>query len=295
MINDPAISHFIYVIIKNSVVLGFATGMIGVFITTKENNIFSGSVANASLAGILISVVILKFKADIMLLIPAVIFAILTLSVIRWISRTLNINRLVLKSLIASVTFGLCMMLFSYLRHENIHLSSEFDKFILGDATTLLKDEATIVFYISLISSLIILLFLTRFKAVLFQPELALSSKIPAKFYELLIFIVTLSVTIAGIQIVGIIFIPVLFLIPAIIARLLTKTFFITVVFSGLIGALSAGTGSIISSTIRNISTGPAVIFIAGIIFLISILFHLIKNKKHYSYTLVRGKNDSNL
>lgn len=295
MISDASFLHLFFIILKNSVILGFASGVISVFVTTKEDNVFSGTVANATLVGMLLSIIIIGVNAGGFLVIPTVIMSVFTLYIIRVISKVLDINRMVVKSLIASVTFAFCMVLFSYLRHENSSLSSEFDKFILGEASTLLRDEGNAVFYTCLASIIIIFTMLSRIKAVLFSPELASTSRIYTKFYELLIFILTVAITVVGVQIMGIILIPILFLVPAIISRLWVKSFISIIFLSGLIGAFSVGIGSYVSGISRSLSTGPTSILVIGIIFTISILSVSLKGKLFgkkttYSYILDRGK-----
>ncbi len=289
MLNDILYGYAFHTILKGSAALGFTAGILGVFIITKKSSLMAGASASAALAGMLISAAFTGTRNGSVIMTAAGVMCLLSFFLAKFIADTLKINKFMVHGLIASVNFGLCMVLFTYLRQEKNALAAGMEKFILGEASTLMKSEADAALYVCAASVLITALCIKRFKAVLFSPELARTAHIPSAFYETLMFLMTAAVTIVGIQTVGILFMGALFVIPAVTAGLWTRAFIPAALISGLAGGISGAAGGFLSALQSNISSGPSVIIFAGLLLLISALLApgkglLIKKRAGYFY-----------
>ncbi|MNJ59932.1 High-affinity zinc uptake system membrane protein ZnuB [compost metagenome] len=91
--------------------------------------------------------------------------------------------------------------------------------------------------------------------------------------YEQLLLLLTVVAVVVGIQAVGVVLVAALLITPAVAARYWTDTLGVMVVLAGVFGALSGVTGTLISSTLSNLPTGPVTVLAATALFVLSILF----------------------
>jgi len=76
-----------------------------------------------------------------------------------------------------------------------------------------------------------------------------------------------------GIQAVGVVLIAAMLITPAVAARFWSNKFNIMLLLSIIFGGISGITGTVISSTITKVPTGPVMVLTATLIFIISALF----------------------
>jgi manganese/zinc/iron transport system permease protein len=112
-----------------------------------------------------------------------------------------------------------------------------------------------------------------EFKLISFDPGFARGLGYPiAVLEQLLMFLIVVAVVV-GIQAVGVVLMAALLITPAVSARYWTQRLGLMVVLSGLFGALSGVSGTLISAMGNNLPTGPLCVLSATGIFLLSILF----------------------
>lgn len=281
MLSEIFYNYAFQTVVKSAAVPGIAAGMLGVLIITKKSGWIAGAHANAALSGMLLAAAFMVIANDMIIAAAACVACIFSFGLSKFISDMLKINKFMVHSLIASVNFGLCIVLFTYLRAEKPALGANMEKFIMGEAATVLKNEADVAFYVCAASVLITLVCMRRFKAVIFSHELSRTTRVPVNFYRALMFFMVAAVTVAGIQTAGILFMGAFFIVPALTARLWIKTLFPAVLLSGFIGGISAAAGGLASGLVARISSGPASVIFAGFLLLISSLFFLRKNSAH--------------
>jgi len=111
------------------------------------------------------------------------------------------------------------------------------------------------------------------FVALSFDDEFARVRGVPTSFlYYLLMCMIALCVVML-IRVVGLILVIALLSIPPMIAERFVRSLYQMMIISSILCCIFSFMG-IISSTIFNLSTGPTIILIAGVFFMISLLFH---------------------
>lgn len=126
---------------------------------------------------------------------------------------------------------------------------------------------------VSLALVLVCLLFFKEFKLVSFDPGFARGMGLKVGLYEQLLLLLTVVAVVVGIQAVGVVLVAALLITPAVAARYWTDALGVMVILAGLFGALSGVTGTLISSTLSNLPTGPVTVLAATALFAVSLVF----------------------
>jgi zinc transport system permease protein len=159
--------------------------------------------------------------------------------------------------------------------------------FLFGNILTVPKTEIALLIFLTFGIGLIHYLFYKEFILVSFDYEMALAQKIPARFWDLLLYI-TLGLTIAfSIKSAGILIVSAFLVIPAITARLTTNKIKRIFALAILFGALATLLGLYLS-VIFDLPSGSAIVATsAGILILIA-GFNLLKDlPRHLRISLV--------
>ena len=131
--------------------------------------------------------------------------------------------------------------------------------------------------YITSAAALIIIvltaLFWKELKLISFDVEYAKTLQIPVTFTLILYRSLLIMTIIIGIQSVGAILISSLLIAPAVGARQWTNKLGTMCILAGLFGMISAIGGTIWSTSVPKLPTGPAIIVILSILVLLSLIF----------------------
>jgi len=131
--------------------------------------------------------------------------------------------------------------------------------------------------YITSAAALIIIvltaLFWKELKLISFDVEYAKTLQIPVTFTLILYRSLLIMTIIIGIQSVGAILISSLLIAPAVGARQWTNKLGTMCILAGCFGMVSAMGGTIWSTTVQKLPTGPAIIVILSVIVLLSLIF----------------------
>ena len=174
---------------------------------------------------------------------------------------------------ILSAFFGLGMVLLTYLQSLNNAGQAGLSKFIFGQAATILARDVYITSAAALIIIVLTALFWKELKLISFDVEYAKTLQIPVTFTLILYRFLLIMTIIIGIQSVGAILISSLLIAPAVGARQWTNKLGTMCILAGCFGMVSAIGGTIWSTTVQKLPTGPAIIVILSVIVLLSLIF----------------------
>ncbi|GAL74097.1 manganese ABC transporter inner membrane permease protein SitC [Nonlabens ulvanivorans] len=213
--------------------------------------------------------------------------------------------------LILSLFFGFGMLLLTYIQKQPNANQAGLDKYLFGQAATLVESDVLLMVIVTGISLLVMLLFWKEFKLLLFDKNYAMTLGFNTKFIDGLIsFFIVLAIVI-GLQTVGVVLMSAMLLAPAAAARQWTNSLSTMVILAAIFGAFSGVFGTAISASQNNLSTGPVIVLVAAIFVIVSFLFspergiifkqiRLIKNRRdlqlkktlYFMYDIVRDHDD---
>ena len=266
-------SYTTQMVLLGTALLGLASGIAGTFAVLRKESLIGDGLSHAALPGVVIAFLLTGIK-DIEVLITGAALSSITAA---WLI-TITVENSKIKfdgalATILSAFFGLGMVLLTYVQSLNNAGQAGLSKFIFGQAATILARDVYITSAAALIIIVLTALFWKELKLISFDVEYAKTLQIPVTFTLILYRSLLIMTIIIGIQSVGAILISSLIIAPAVGARQWTNKLGTMCILAGLFGMISAIGGTIWSTSVQKLPTGPAIIVILSILVLLSLIF----------------------
>ena len=266
-------SYTTQMVLLGTALLGLASGIAGTFAVLRKESLIGDGLSHAALPGVVIAFLLTGIK-DIEVLITGAALSSITAA---WLI-TITVENSKIKfdgalATILSAFFGLGMVLLTYVQSLNNAGQAGLSKFIFGQAATILARDVYITSAAALIIIVLTALFWKELKLISFDVEYAKTLQIPLTFTLILYRSLLIMTIIIGIQSVGAILISSLLIAPAVGARQWTNKLGTMCILAGFFGMVSAIGGTIWSTTVQKLPTGPAIIVILSVIVLLSLIF----------------------
>lgn len=262
-----------WIIALGTGLLGAVSGMLGCFAVLKNQSLLGDAISHAALPGIVIAYLLTGEKSSFVLLSDAVVCGILGAYFVNEIVKNSRLKTDTALGIVLSVFFGTGMMLLTYVQSLEDANQAGLDKYLFGQAATLLKEDVLLMISFLIPAILLILAFWKEIKLYLFDSEYAATIGIPIQKINLLITMLIVIIIVAGLQTVGVVLMSSLLLAPAAAARQWTDSLFRMLIIAAVLGAFSGISGAFISATGSNLPTGPVVVLIISFIVLFSLFF----------------------
>ena len=266
-------SYTTQMVLLGTALLGLASGIAGTFAVLRKESLIGDGLSHAALPGVVIAFLLTGIKDIEVLIIGAALSSITA----AWLI-TITVENSKIKfdgalATILSAFFGLGMVLLTYLQSLNNAGQAGLSKFIFGQAATILARDVYITSAAALIIIILTASFWKELKLISFDVEYAKTLQIPVTFTLILYRSLLIMTIIIGIQSVGAILISSLLIAPAVGARQWTNKLGTMCILAGFFGMVSAIGGTIWSTTVQKLPTGPAIIVILSVIVLLSLIF----------------------
>lgn len=252
--------------------LGLVGGVLGSFATLRRQSLLGDVLAHASLPGICLAFILTGVKAPLILLIGAGLVGWLASLLMLAILRTTRLPEDSALGVILSSFFGLGIGLLTFIQHSKNSNQAGLDKFIFGQAATIVGEDVATMALLGGIALLVVGLLYKEFKLISFDPAYAASLGLPVRGLGTLLTSLTVIAVMIGLQTVGVVLMAAMLIAPAAAARQWTNRLSHMIWLSAGFGILSGVLGAVISATRENLPTGPLVVLTASLISLFSLL-----------------------
>ncbi|MBB6451751.1 manganese/zinc/iron transport system permease protein [Salirhabdus euzebyi] len=260
-------------VLFGSILLGFASGVIGSFVLLKKQSLISDAMAHATLPGVCLVYMIFQVKSIPLFLIGATITGLLATYSIQFIVKHSRIKTDAAIGITLSVFFALGIVLLTFISKNLSGNQSGLDDFIFGQAAALVSSDLQMIAVGSLVIIILSTLFFKEFKISIFDPLYAKGLGLPVTFFNAVLLALVVGVVVIGIQMVGVVLIAALLITPPLAARYWTEQLGLMAMLSGIFGAISGLIGTFISTLGEGLPTGPVIVLCASVIFLLSLIF----------------------
>ncbi|MBP7854399.1 metal ABC transporter permease [Candidatus Babeliales bacterium] len=267
---DPTILFIIMTI----GMLGICSGILGSFLFLQRKSLLADTIAHATLPGITGFCLATHTKNCWFLIFAGTASAIIATYVIHFIKQKTLLKNDTIFGIVLSTALGLGTIFLSKIQKIADAHQTGLCKYLIGNTTTLLFQDFYQICIVTTAVFFLIIFFFRHLQIMLFDPE---NSILQQRIYVILYHCITLLTTITiviGLQAVGIILISALLIIPACIAKLWCTSLQSFITTTTIIGLFCTSTGTIVSSKIDHVPTGPAIIAIAAILLCISLCYH---------------------
>lgn len=270
------------IILAGTCALSTSAGVIGCLSVHKGQSLIGDAIGHAAFPGIIISFMLQQSRAPHLLLFGAILAGVFCYVLIHITKRFSKLPMDAALSIFLSGFFGLGMVLKSFIQGNPTYQTasqSGLESFIFGQAAFMLANDVKLILAVSVFSCLIVFLFFKEFKLFLFDEEYGNTVGFSSNVTHGLLLVITIALIAVSIQAVGVILISSLLIMPCVAANQWSGRFETVISLAALIGCVSAFLGTLWSSSIRGISTGPAIIVIMGSFCLLSLLHAHIKKR----------------
>jgi len=256
-----------------SALLGIISGVIGSFAVLRKQSLLGDGISHAALPGVVLAFLLTSSKSTEILLLGALGSGLIATWFILQIVRNSRIKFDSALALILSVFFGLGMVLLSYVQKIPNANQAGLNRFIFGQAATLLQRDLILMLICGTLLIGMVLLFWKELKLFTFDSDFAQSIGFsPYKLNLLLSFLIVIAIIIS-LQTVGVILMSAMLIAPAVAARQWTNKLSVMVILAAFFGATAGIAGTTLSSLIPKLPTGPCIVLIVSLLVTFSLLF----------------------
>ena len=152
-------------------VLGAICGMLGSFAVLRKQSLLGDAISHAALPGIAIAFLITGTKDTNILLLGALISGLIGTFWIRGMTHKTHLKSDTALGLVLSLFFGFGMLLLTFIQKQPNANQAGLDKYLFGQAATLVKSDVILMITVTSICLFVLLLFWKEFKLLLFDAD----------------------------------------------------------------------------------------------------------------------------
>lgn len=235
-------------------------GLIGTMIVNNKLAFFSDALGHSAFTGIALGTILGISNPTISMVIFAILFALLLNKI-----KDLKIySRDTIISVFSSTAIALGLILLS----KNRSFSS-FSNYLIGDILSVIPVEIYVLIVVAILIIIFWILYFNKLLAISINTSLAKSRAVSIKFIESIFIIMIAVIVMISIKWIGILLINSLLILPAASSRNISRNMRQYHLFS-IIFSLISGISGLAVSYYQKVATGPTIVLIASIIFIIT-------------------------
>ena len=273
LLYDLFFDYTLRTVALGSMVIGLVSGMLGAFAVLRKQSLLGDAISHAALPGIVLAFLITQSRKPEALMFGALIAGWIATLFMLGIVRNTRIKSDTSLGLVLSVFFGFGLMLLTFAQRLPNATQAGLDKFLFGQAATLLQSDVIMMSAVGLIALGLLAAFWKEFKLISFDTEFAASLGFPVRVLDVVLITLLVVAIVIGLQTVGVVLMSAMIVAPAAAARQWTDKLHAMVLISGFFGALAGVTGTLISGSLERLPTGPMIVVCVSLIVLFSMLF----------------------
>lgn len=256
-----------------SALLGIVSGVLGCFAVLRRQGLLGDALAHAALPGICIAYLLTSSKTPVVLLLGAAVAGWIATLILLMIVKETRISEDGALGIVLSVFFAFGIVLLTAITKRNDANQSGLDKFLFGQAATLVEENVITMTILGGIALMAVFVLYKEFKLLAFDAAFAASLGFNTNVLSVLLTSLIVIAVVIGLQTVGVVLMAAMLVGPAVAARQWTNRLGIMIVLSAIFGAASGIAGALISVSDEGIPTGPMIILSMTAIVFASLLF----------------------
>lgn len=294
-ITDFFTDYTLRTITLGTAILGAICGMLGSFAVLRKQSLLGDAISHAALPGIALAFLLTGVKNRDIILLGALISGLVGTFWIASIVKRTRLKSDTALGLILSIFFGSGMLLLTFIQKLPNADQAGLDKYLFGQAATLVEADVWLMAAVSGVSLIVVLLFWKELKLLLFDADYTRTLGFNTRFLDTLITSFIAVAIVLGLQSVGVVLMSAMLLAPAAAARQWTNKLGKMVGLAAAFGACSGIAGTAISASQEDLSTGPVIVLVAVGFVLISFVFAPQRGLLARALRFRRNRNDLNL
>ena len=255
-----------------SAVLGATSGALGSFAYLRRQSLLGDAVSHAALPGIVLAFMLTGSKVPLVLMVGAGLAGWVGTIAMQVIVRRSRVPYDSALGIVLAVFFGFGLVLLTLVQKLPTAAQAGLESFLFGQAASLLKRDVIAMAVLGAAALMILILVWKEFKLLSFDPDFAASLGLPVRRLDGLLTLLLVIAIIIGLQTVGVVLMSAMIVAPGAAARQWSRRLAPMVAIAAAIGIFSGVTGSVFSSYIPKLPTGPTIVLVLSSIFVVSLL-----------------------
>ncbi len=252
--------------------LGLTSGILGSFAVLRKQSLLGDAIAHAALPGVALAFLLTGSRDPLLLVLGAALAGWLGALFVMGVTRQTRIKQDAALGVVLSVFFGFGMVLLTIIQRMPTASKAGLDRFLFGQAATLLARDVLTTAGLGSIAVTIVILLWKEFKLLSFDPAYTQSMGYPVQRLDVLLTTLTVIAIVVGLQTVGVVLMSAMLVAPAAAARQWTNRLEPMVLLSGTFGALVGVLGAITSAQVAQLPTGPTIVLYMSGVVLVSLM-----------------------
>lgn len=273
MLTDLFTDYTLRNVALGSALLGIVSGVLGCFAVLRRQGLLGDALAHAALPGICIAYLLTASKAPLVLLLGAAAAGWVATILLLQIVKHTRISEDSALGIVLSVFFAFGIVLLTAITKRNDANQSGLDKFLFGQAATLVQENVITMAVLGGIALAVVALLYKEFKLLAFDAAFAASLGFNTNLLSVLLTSLIVIAIVIGLQTVGVVLMAAMLIGPAVAARQWTNRLSVMIGLSALFGAAAGVLGALISVSDAGLPTGPMIILSLTAIVAISLFF----------------------
>ncbi len=260
-------------VLLGATLLGAVGGLVGSFALLRRQSLLGDALAHSALPGVCIAFLITGGKHPLAMLIGATVAGVIGSLFMVGVVRGSRIKEDAAIGIVLSVFFGAGIVLLTVIQRLPGGNKSGLDKFLFGQAATLMPEDVRTMSILALLVLVVVLLFYKELKLLAFDPAFGATLGLPMRAIEILLTTLLVVVVVVGLQMVGVVLMVAALVTPAAAARQWTQRLGWMLVAAAAFGASTGAAGALASAVVPGLPTGPAIVVLASAVLVLSLLF----------------------
>jgi manganese/zinc/iron transport system permease protein len=272
MICLPTFDYTLVLMIATTALIGALAGVLGCFAYVRGQSLLGDAIAHASWPGIALMFLLTASKNSYLLLLGGFGTGMIGILLVRLIHERTTLKQDTILAIVLSVFFGIGLVLVTIIQKYPLGQQSILNKFLFGNATALLVQELYLILGVAMVIFFILFFLYKEFNLFVFDKTYCSTLGFNTVFLDVLLCTILVVTIVIGLQIVGVILMSSMLIAPSVAARRWSIGFKAMIRYAVIIGSGCAISGSLASSMIAHMPTGPAIIIITSVVVFISLL-----------------------
>jgi len=255
-----------------SAVLGATSGVLGSFAYLRRQSLIGDAVSHAALPGIALAFLLTGSKVPIVIMIGAALAGWVATLMMTYVVRRSRVPFDSALGMGLAVFFGLGLVLLTYIQKQPNAAQAGLESYLFGQAASLLRRDVMTMAVLAAVALLVLGTLWKEFKLLTFDPEFAASLGLPVRRLDGLLTLLLVVAIVIGLQTVGVVLMSAMIVAPAAAARQWSRRLAPMVVIAAAVGVFSGVTGSVASSLVPHLPTGPTIVLVLSCVVAVSML-----------------------
>jgi manganese/zinc/iron transport system permease protein len=267
------------VVLAGTTMLGVSGGLVGTFLVLRKRALAADVVSHAALPGIAFAFLLAERlapgsgRSTTVLLFGAFVSGLLGMAMTLAIRSWTRIKDDAALAIVLGLFFGLGTALFTVVQKTTTGDAAGLRDFVFGKTASLIAADVWLIGGVSVAVVLICGGLFKEFSLLCFDEEFSAARGYRTTLLDGLLTLMAVTVTLIGLQSVGLLLVVALLLIPPTAARFWTNDLKVLSGLAAVIGGLSGAVGVLLSAAFSKLAAGPVIVLTGASLFLVSFVF----------------------